>query len=187
MDISRISELLQTSAFATNKQPHTIQAKDACFQSVLDAAKNSEDAATAYANFMNGPEHPFKNVAYIAEGVTFPPADAPPEFLLAWDKTLNSLPEVQRVLLTADILDALEFGDYCGEQVSDMQRGINVTNRLNELGYRGVLELAAHSIEHKLNDNIEFGNELIYINNIRDSLRNCHFMLDLFDSITNHK
>ena len=187
MAISHISEVLQTANSAIGKQAKTQQTVMADFQSILDEAQNSEDAAAAYENFMSGPEHPFKNVAYIAESVTFPPADAPPDFLLAWDKTLNSLPEVQRVLLTADILDTLEFGDYWGEQVSDMQRGINVTNRLNELGYRGLMELAVHSIEHKLRDNIEFGNELIYINNIRDSLRNCQGMLALYDSLTSHK
>jgi len=187
MNISRINGLLQNHISTVGNQPKAGSTAMSNFQSILDEAQNSVDAANAYENFMNGPEHPFRNVAYIAEGVTFPPADAPPEFLLAWDKTLNSLPEVQRVLLTADILDTLEFGDYCGEQVSDTQRGINVTNRLNELGYRGLIELAVHSIEHKLNDNIEFGNEIIYINNIRDSLQNCHDMLDMLDSIIGHE
>ena len=157
------------------------------FHSILDEAQNSEDAAAAYESYMNGPEHPLKNEGYIAEGVLFPPADAPPEFLLAWDKTLNSLPEVQRVLLISEVIHSVEYGDYWGEQVSDSQRAVNINNRINDMGYRGILELAVQSIEHELNVNVEFGNELIYINNIRDSLRNCQGMLELLDSLTGHK
>lgn len=187
MNISHANGLLQNAISTVGHQPKAENTAIPNFQSILDEAQNSEDAATAYDNYMKGPEHPFKNEGYIAEGVLFPPSDAPPEFLLAWDKTLNSLPEVQRVLLISEVIHSVEYGDYWGESVSDSQRAVNINNRIKDLGYRGIIELAVHSIEHELSVNMEFGNELIYINNIRDTLKNCQGMLDLFDSFSNKK
>lgn len=109
MAISRTGEVLQIAASAIGNQSKTQQPVMADFQSILDEAHNSVDAATAYESYMNGPEHPLKNEGYIAEGVLFPPADAPPEFLLAWDKTLNSLPEVQRVLLISEVIHSVNI------------------------------------------------------------------------------
>ncbi len=122
MDISRISGLLKTTTSSADRQSSAEGTAASTFQAVLNRAKNSEDAASAYENYMNGPERPVNNVCYLAEGVTFPPPDAPPEFLLAWNQTLNSMPPAESGLLCCHIMDTLEYGDYHGETADEATR-----------------------------------------------------------------
>lgn len=183
MIISRTNGLLQNAISTVSNQPIAENPTIPNFQSILDKAQSSEDAATTYDNYMNGPEHPFNIVCYLAEGVTFPPSDASPEFLLAWNQTLNSMPEAERGLLCCHIMDALEYGDYHGATVDEAQRTKNIMNRLNCLDCQGVMELAVKSQRHMLEDSIAAGNELNYIRYLQYCVSKTEEIINLYTSM----
>lgn len=185
MKITQLDALFKNTP-TTSTNPSTEEAY-ASFSAALEEAKKNGNAKEAYEAYMNGPDHPFKNIAHLPNGMTFPPADAPAEFRLAWDKTLNELPAVQRVLLTHDVLNALEFGDYNGPILPNDERAAIMKNRLAELGYKGLLELTKTSLKHAIQDNIQAGNDFRYINTMRDSLYNCQLMIDALSKFENKK
>ncbi len=181
MKITQLDAIFKNT-LATSTNPSTEEAY-ASFSAALEEAKKIGNAKEAYEAYMNGPTHPFKTQGQLLDGTMFPPEDASPEFLLAWNKTLNELPAVPRVLLTDAVCEVLEYGDYSAPIISDAERIKNARNTLDKYGCEGLLELTEKALQKALKNNIAFGNEPIYINNLRDCLFNCQQMIDLLQSL----
>ena len=112
-----------------------------------------------------------KNTYYYGDGLIFPPADAPPEFLRAWDELLDAMPGWEKFSYICDVMSALKYGNYYGSDMSNEEMQAAIQSNFNRLGYKGTIELTLQCQKNALADNIAGGNEPIYIDYIRSLIR----------------
>ena len=118
-----------------------------------------------------------RNTCYYGNGLTFPPVDAPQDFLKAWDETLDSM-GWEGGLFIHDVMMALQHRDYYGPPMSDIDMEQTVQKNIRSLGYKGIIRLTKQCQQHLLRDNIIGGNEPLYIDGIRNRIRASDELLD---------
>jgi len=181
MDIEKIGRIF------TAQSAHTQQksaANTGVFAATLDAVQ--DEAARAVESPAASPEPGgsgrSRNTCYYGDGLTFPPPDAPPEFLKAWDEILDGM-GWEGGLFIHDVMTALQYRDYYGPPMSDIDMQQTVQNNIRLLGYEGIIRLTKQCQQHLLQDNIAGGNEPLYIDEIRRRITaSDEILLRLIDS-----